>query len=159
MGRFSGRVSEVRMQPQGGISARVRCIPVAVPNPGQYILAHSPEDQDRVLPVPLFLQKIAPDGFWAAPPFPRSWEPGTDLELRGPLGKGFQIPISARRIGLIAVDDASARLFPLMEMTLAQDCAVALYSDQLVAGLPSSIEIHPLEAAPEAIAWADFLAG
>jgi hypothetical protein len=159
MGIFSVRVSEVSMGPDGGISARVKCPPAAVPNPGQYVLSFCQGDQAQVLPAPLFLQKPAQEGFWAAPPIPHTWGPGTELEMRGPFGNGFQIPASARRIGLIAVGDtSSARLFPLMEMTLARDCAVALYSDQPLPALPSSVEAHPLDAAPEAIPWADFLA-
>ena len=79
------------------------CPPNLIPSPGQYLLAG--DGSDSPLPVPLFHTDSAPQGFLAAAPVPDWWHPGLELSLRGPLGRGFTLPVSARKVGLIAFDE------------------------------------------------------
>jgi hypothetical protein len=109
------------------------------------------------LPIPLFLGKRADNGFLTAPPVPSVWTPGTQLQLRGPLGKGFQIPTNSLKLAFVAMDTSSARLLPLAYQTLQEKRSVALFTDAPLPALPLALEAHPLNALNEFISWADFL--
>ncbi len=151
------RVTEIQLD-AGGPAAWIECPPAAIPRPGQYVLAQDPEDQQAPLATPLFPAAISPGGFLAAPPIPPLWTPGTELLLRGPLGRGFTLPITCRRIALVALGDTAARLAPLIPAALEQDAAVALFSDAPLPSLPSAVEAYPLSALSELLSWADFIA-
>jgi len=94
----------------------------------------------------------------AAPPLPAVWSAGTQLHLRGPLGRGFRVPPNARRLALAALDGNPSRLMPLIEPALAARAAVAVYASFTPHDLPEEVEVLPLDMLPEAPAWADFLA-
>ena len=154
----AARVTEIQLD-VAGLAAWIECPPAAIPRPGQYVLAHNPEDWSAFLATPLFPAALSVGGFLAAPPAPRLWTPGTGLTLRGPLGRGFTLPVSCRRIGLVALGDTASRLAPLIPIALGQEAALALFSDApLPAWLPSAVEAYPLSALPELLAWADFIA-
>lgn len=148
-----GRVDEVYFSP-GGTQARITCPARLVPAPGQYLQATS---QDAILSTALFLAGSAQDGFISAPPLPENWTPGTSLSLWGPLGHGFQLPANLQRLGLIAVSGLFARLAPLMELALAQETAVTLFTDHPPGQLSAALEVYPLGEYPALAAWPDFL--
>ncbi len=100
----------------------------------------------------------AASGFLAAPPIPLSWEPGSPLMLRGPLGKGFNLPAYVKRLALVAMGETAERLLPLAEPGPGQNRDIALVSEAPLPSLLASIEIHSLKTLPEVLAWADFLA-
>jgi hypothetical protein len=137
-------------------AARILCPPLLIPAPGQYLLAH--DGSDAPLSVPIFAAGPAMDGFLAAPSLPAAWIPGTRLHLRGPLGRGFMLPASARRVALLVWDDAPARLLALLPSALKQGAEVALVCETAPRDLPAEVEVHPLQSLDEALAWADFLA-
>lgn len=155
MRMHSGWIREIRMDSNGAASAWIACPARAVPVPGAYLLGSGEWD---VLPVPLFLEASAEGGFIAAPPLPRSWEPGLSLDLRGPLGRGFNLPQGLSRLGLAAFGETASRLLPLIEQALRRGAAVSLFTDLPVVDLPSAVEINPLGSLPDGLAWADFLA-
>lgn len=158
MATYPGRVNEVRQERGGALEAFIACPPGAVPPPGRYLSAYAPAERDAPLAAPLFSSQLAPGGFWAAPPFPSSWTPGTDLILRGPLGTGFDLPVAVTRLALAGLGDSPARLLPLARVALERDCAVTLYTDAHLPALPSTLEIYPLSSLPEALTWPDLLA-
>jgi NAD(P)H-flavin reductase len=90
-------------------------------------------------------------------PIPDHWIPGTHLELRGPLGKGFQLPASGQRIGLASLGNSPARLLPLIPGALQTGCDLVLFSKPPYPELPSAVEIQPVAALPEILTWADLL--
>ena len=137
-------------------SAWLRPQPWLAPAPGQYVLA-SPLDLPSTLPEPLFLSELGKET-WLADSLPPAWQPGMRLALRGPLGHGFILPPAARRVGLAALDVPAARLLPLAELALQQELAVALIAPQIPPDLPSALEVLPMDALPELVAWADTLA-
>ncbi len=141
----------------GKAAGRVRCDPGLVPAPGQYLLAQAVDRADAALAVPLFSAGACPGGFLAAPGLPGDWHPGTQLKMRGPLGKGFQLQVGARRVALVAYGGSAARLLGLVEPALAQGAAVTLLANTPPDGLPAAIEISPLAALPETLRWADSL--
>jgi hypothetical protein len=135
---------------------RLACPPQLIPTPGQYLLAS--DASDSPLPLPLFYTDSAPQGFIAATPAPVAWGPGYTLHLRGPLGRGFSLPPAARKIALVAFDDAAARLKGLIRPALGQDAAVVLVSDSAPEDLPDDVEVQPLPVLEDVLDWADYLA-
>ena len=136
--------------------ARIACPANLVPTPGQYLL--SSDESDSPLPVPIFYTDSSPQGFIAAAPVPDSWIPGQEIYLRGPLGRGFGLPNTARRVGLMALDNSPSRLHGLIQPALSQDAAVVLVSDSRSESLPDEVEVQPIAAMSEIIDWADYVA-
>ncbi len=128
-----------------------------IPAPGQYLLAHDPASNDP-LAVPLFPAGLAPDGFLVAPPLPRTWTPGLTLSMRGPLGRGFHMPPTSRRVALAALHESPAAVLSLLTPALAQDASVVLVCDVAPEGLPDDVEVQPLRALADVCRWADYLA-
>ncbi len=138
-------------------SARIDCPPGLIPAPGQYLLAHA-RGSDSPLAVPVFFSDSAPNGFRCAPLLESSWQPGTRLNLRGPLGHGFSIPAFARKIALIAFDDSPARLHGLISIALRQDAEIVLVCNSVTDELPEAVEVQPLQALMDIYQWADYAA-
>jgi len=155
---YSAWVKEIQLERQDWRSAWIACPPGAVPAPGQYIQAVDPTAWEAPLGFPLFPVDYGEGGFLAAAPVPSEWHPGTALRLRGPLGKGFQLPQTARRVALGGLGDGLERLLPLVHAAEEQGADVALFTDLAIPRLPPSVEVHPLSALPEASGWADWLA-
>jgi len=137
--------------------AQILCPPQLIPAPGQYILAHAAGTDDP-LAVPVFFSDSAPNGFVAAPYLPLSWAPGTQLNLRGPLGHGFTAPAAARKIALIAFDDSPERLRGLIPIAFKQKAEVVLVSNMTAHDLPEAVEVQPLQALKDIYQWADYAA-
>jgi dihydroorotate dehydrogenase electron transfer subunit len=152
----TGQIDETFIQ--AGRAARITCAPNLVPAPGQYLLAHALSEPDAPLPHPVFLASSHPRGFYAAQPLPVAWTPGTELSLRGPLGRGFHLPAFARRVALAAFDRNCSRISSLLEPALAQKAEITLLTDNVPDGLPPAIEILPLTTLTETAQWADYLA-
>jgi NAD(P)H-flavin reductase len=138
-------------------STRINCPPELIPAPGQYLLAHA-RGSDSPLAVPVFFSDSAPNGFRSAPLLDSSWLPGTRLNLRGPLGNGFSIPASARKVALIAFDDSPARLRGLVSIAFKQDAEIVLVCNTLVDDMPEAVEVQPLQALMDIYHWADYAA-
>ena len=138
-------------------SIRIICPPELIPAPGQYILAHA-SGSDSPLAVPVFFSDSAPNGFRSAPMINSPWNPGAHLNLRGPLGRGFSIPLFTRKVALIAFDDSPARLRGLISMALKLDAEVVLVSDSALDDIPEVVEVQPLQALMEIFQWADYAA-
>ena len=149
----TGRIVELLLE-DGCRYARIVCPGNLIPDPGQYLLAgHGP---DSVLPVPIFHTDSASDGF-IGPAF-EGWKPGDLLALRGPLGRGFSLPVSARKVALIAFDGPPARLRGLIPPALRQRASVVLLCDSTPDHLPDVIEVLPVSAIKEIFQWADYIA-
>ena len=80
------------------------------------------------------------------------------LHLRGPLGRGFSLPLAARRVGLVAFDDSPSRLKGLIQQALRQDAAVVLVGHTAPEHLPDDVEVQPLSALNDILEWADYVA-
>jgi NAD(P)H-flavin reductase len=134
----------------------ILCPPNLVPAPGQYLLAG--DGSDAPLPVPLFYTDSALQGFIAMAPISEVWSPGLELHLRGPLGRGFILPLSARKVGLIAFEDSTAPLRGLIKLALKQGAAVVLVCASTPENLPDDVEVQPMSASGDVVGWADYLA-
>lgn len=151
-----GQVGELLLL-DGTSSAHILCPPGVVPLPGQYVLATGP-GSEAPLGTVLFGSGKAPGGFVAAPPIPSTWRPGMRLYLRGPLGNGFVLPSSARRVALVAFRCSSRILLSLLEPAFRQGASVAWVSDSIPADLPLQVEAQPPEALLDICQWADYIA-
>jgi hypothetical protein len=149
-----GRVIELILQ-DGLRSARLSCLESLIPSPGQYLLA---EDSSSLLPVPLFYTDSVPSGFISAPPVPDSWSPGAEIRLRGPLGRGFVLPVLSRRVALVAYDDNPTHLRGLIRPSLSQNAAVVLVGAAVSADIPDEVEMQPSSALSDVCEWADYIA-
>ena len=149
-----GKVEEIFLDG----SARIACPPELIPAPGQYLLAHA-DGSDSPLPVPVFSSLPIPQsGFRSAPPLPATWRPGQLLHLRGPIGHGFTIPTTARKIALVAFDDAPARLLGLLASALKQNAEVVVICNSAAEDLPEIVEVQPLQALLDTLQWAEYAA-
>jgi NAD(P)H-flavin reductase len=150
-----GQVTELILQ-NGFRYARITCPVNLTPSPGQYLLSSNASFSD-LLPVPLFSTESTPLGFIAA--VPEYWSPGQEISLRGPLGRGFVFPPSARKVALISFDDSPARLRGLIKPALKQGAAVVLVCDSSQEdSLPDEVEVQPLSALDDVVRWADYVA-
>lgn len=138
-------------------TARIACPRKMIPATGQYLLAYNSASDDP-LTIPVFSAGDFSEGFLAASPLPRTWSPGVTLSLRGPLGRGFALPVNARRIALAALDVTPAYLLGLIPKAQAQGAGIVLVCDDPPDDLPSDVEIRPLAALEEINQWADYLA-
>lgn len=148
-----GKVEEIFLDG----SARIACPPELIPTPGQYLQSQA-AGSDSPLPVSLFPSLPSPNGFRSAPPVPSAWRPGETLNLRGPFGRGFSVPQSARRILLVSFDEAPFRLLGLIPQALTQNAEIAAVCDSSIEDLPEIVEIQPLKSLPEVLTWADYAA-
>lgn len=149
----TGKVQEIFLDG----SARIACPPELIPSPGQYLQAHTP-GSDSPLAVTLFPSLFSPNGFRSAPHIPPRWMPGETLRLRGPFGRGFTLPLSARKVALVCFDDAPFRLLGLISQALARNAEVVAVCDASIESLPEVVEVQPLTSLPEVFLWADYAA-
>ncbi len=149
----------MRLVGEGLVGARLSLPDNMRPDAGQYLLASVPEDETEPLPLALFPAGHLGSDLLVAPPLPGGWSAGMEVWLRGPLGKGFSLPATARRVALGGLDMCVQRLLPLVEQALAQGADVALYCDSAVPqDLPLAVEALPLAQLASAPDWADYLA-
>lgn len=151
----TGQVLELILE-DGDRYVRVSCSAHLIPAPGQYLLAN--DGSGSSLAVSIFYSDSAPQGFIAAAPATADWSPGLVLHLRGPLGRGFRLPLAARRIGLVALDDAPVRLRGLIRPALKQAAAVVLVSNMTPEDLLDDVEVQPLSSLHDVLEWADYVA-
>jgi hypothetical protein len=151
----SAMVERIQLGGDGLRRARIACPAEAVPAPGQYVQADAPHDDHAILPISLFSGGSVEDGFISGGAIPDQWTPGTPLLLRGPLGRGFQIPQAARHIALVGLDAHVGRLAGLWRDAARE---IALFSDAPFPELPAGVEANPLNAFPDARGWADHIA-
>lgn len=158
MQNYVGSVLELQLGANGQKTVRITCPEKMIPAPGQYLLAHAPGDTDASLTEVLFpIERNFTDFVAALSPSP-SWQPGTTLHLRGPLGKGFHLPGNIRNLALASLSDNPSRLLPLLSLSDNPALFTSSPSPLFSLSLPSFLEISPLSDLPDALQWADFLA-
>lgn len=160
MHKVEARITEIQLDVLGRTAAWIHCPEAAVPAPGQYCLAEIPGDPQVVLPVALMAGAVEKDGFLASPlvsSLPISWVPGVSLTLRGPLGKGFNLPPDLGRLVLAACEDTITRLTPLAVLAAERGADISWFTDAVVPSLPAAYELNPLHLLSDAVKWADFM--
>lgn len=160
----TGLIKIIQEDENGERAVRVSCPGCGTPHPGRYFLAYNPSETQVPLGQPLFpvgMQAGLDDG--QEPllgPVPKSWNPGDRLQVRGPVGRGFELPATIHRLALAAFGATAARLLPLIPAAIQSGADIALFTHQSISpsSLPAAVEIHPLNALGESLSWAGFLA-
>ena len=147
-----GKIEEILLDG----SLRIQCPLDLIPATGQYLLAHNPAS-DSPLAVSLFFASTSPNGFRCAP-IKTNWQPADQINIRAPIGHGFSIPASAKKIALIAYEESSARLQGLIPMALKQNAEIVLLCDSQEINVPEIIEIQPLHSIHDVLSWVDYVA-
>ena len=132
------------------------------PLPGQYLPCQRLDGDMDGLTTPLFPVLVGPNRL-ALGALPATWQPGDLLACTPPQGHGFHLPGSARRVGLVPYEVSPNRLLSLVSGCLAQQAAVSLFTDRgmlqdVLARVPSQVEILPLAALVEEPSLPDYLA-
>lgn len=155
---YTGKGQIVELILENGLRhARISCSANLIPSPGQYLLSGAAYSLDA-LPVLLYSTESTQQGFIASAPIPVSWTPGQEIYLRGPLGRGFVLPPSARKVALIALDDSSSRLNGLIKLILKQGAAVVLVCNSDEDSLHDDVEVQPFSGLWDVLNWADYAA-
>jgi dihydroorotate dehydrogenase electron transfer subunit len=133
-----------------------------LPHPGQYLPCQKSENNHSILPAYLF-QSFGAHTQMTLGPLPENWSPGDQIRFLPPQGKGFTLPPSARRVGLLPLGVSPLRLLALIKLALAQNAAIALFCDpkpspNLLNQLPAMIEVGSIASLQENLDWPDFLA-
>ena len=160
MGHWQGQITEV-WEEGGELAGVVTCPAQSMPAAGQYLLAREPTDHAAPLSHRVIPSTIGVNSFTTSPGLPRTWAPGTILELAGPLGRGFTLPETARHAAFACLGGSPAWLRPVVQLALSRGCAAVLYADGVGLSLdhwPTALEAAPLASFPEVLQWADFLA-
>ncbi|MEN8173764.1 MAG: hypothetical protein ABFS03_12915 [Chloroflexota bacterium] len=159
------KVVEIQNTGDGFTSIQIACPSSMVPVTGSYLGANLPGAVDSVLGVPLFPVGFSSlsvvNGSTLLNTLPSQFinvRPGSNLRIHGPLGRGFDVPDQTRHLALVAFGDTAARLLPLISPALILGAEIVLFAQNTPLGLPTAVEIHPLSALPDMIAWADFAA-
>ena len=138
----------------GAAAVRLRAAPGAIPAPGQISLACrlGGEDPLRQMLVPIELHA---DGFTSFRPEGAHWLPGEEVDLLGPIGRGFSPPPDRARWLLAVFDLPPEVLSPLLTVGLARRVELAVWSEER-GEYPPQVEVLPAMA--PAIAWANYVA-
>ncbi len=110
------------------------------------------EDPLRHMLVPI---ELHPDGFTCLQLEAARWLPGDDVDLLGPIGRGFSLPSDRARWLLAAFGLPPEVLLPLLTKGLARGVELAVWSEER-GEYPPQVEVLPAMA--PAIAWANYIA-
>ncbi|MBN1668536.1 MAG: hypothetical protein JW862_15685 [Anaerolineales bacterium] len=158
MRSIHGSIHAVYHLSSGERAAQLNLAPAYQPAPGQYLQVGEMTGPQAAHSQLLFPFGLADERHGQLlGPIPDHWIPGTRLELRGPLGKGFQLPASGLRLGLATLGSSPSRLLPLIPNALQTGSDLVLFSEPPYPELPAAVEIQPLAALPENLVWADLL--
>jgi len=151
------RIHESILDVSGSTSVRIKCPKALIPAPGQYLHAWSIENPYASESTIIFPSQIYNDGFKTDTPVPGSWSPGTNLELIGPFGNGFNIPDFIRHMILVTTENSIARLLPVIRIAVERDIEQVLFTSHEIQTNISALEILPLFELRNALSWAEFL--
>lgn len=102
---------------------------------------------------------MAEKGEWLlAGSIPVGWQPGMQLRLRGPLGHGFTLPRSVRRVAFVSLDERVHMLIPLMYHAIGRAAEVVYCGIRSPLHLPEQVEVFALHQWEEWWKWADYVA-
>jgi hypothetical protein len=145
-----------------GNALRVRCAGGELePAPGQFYLAWVNTPVQPFLRLPVFPFHTAENGleFWIEPPHPyAALQPGETLDVFGPCGRGFALPVRAAH--LVVKCDSPARLMGLIHRALASRLSVTVLLPEAapLPELPLDVEIVRGPLTAELAQWADMVA-
>lgn len=136
---------------------QIHCPRIAIPRAGQFISAWTAGQDNLDLTSSLFPSEIREDGFCTGSITPGNWKPGTHIILRGPSGKGFSQVDGIQHLLLIAYDNSTYRLHPVIHEATKKHVDIAMFTNCSVHHLPRQVETYPISEAQDAVEWADLI--
>jgi len=132
------------------------------PDPGQYLPCQNLTQDSQHLSTPLF-KVYGPGKVLRLGPLPKAWQPGDSLAVIPPQGKGFKLPLSARRVGLLTFSNSPLYLLTLADTAIAQGAAISIFCEtippkNLLNHVPSRVEVTQISSLIENLDWPDYLA-
>ena len=132
-----------------------------MPEPGQYLPCQHPASEP-ILPAYLF-RVASRQSKITLGPLPAAWQPGDWIMFDSPQGKGFRLPQSARRVGLLGLGVPPWRLLPLVESATDLGASISLFCEpplptESIHEVPSAVEVSPVSALQDNLDWPDYLA-
>jgi NAD(P)H-flavin reductase len=124
--------------------------------PGQYIMAHGDSD---ILPIPLYPCGLKESQYTSLVTTSQNWRPGDLLTIRFPLGKGFSLPGTVKRLLMVSGTNNPLRLIPVASRVIEEGGEAAFFTYHLPDRLPVEIEVLTRDQVAEAITWADGIIG
>jgi dihydroorotate dehydrogenase electron transfer subunit len=116
--------------------------------PGRFVLADLGNDAD--LRTPLFPVSIEAEAFGVLVPPDHpvaALKPGAEIDLVGPLGRGFEVPETTRRLLLVADTPHLPVLLPLLEVRFFPKNPISP-SATLLLSAPTAGELYPIRMLP-----------
>ncbi len=131
--------------------------------PGQYLLTNPALQGYSELPDTVFPTHNAGSRIRIAPPIPTSWEPGFQLNGKGPQGNGFHIPAQTRKLSLVCYHPAPQLILGLERLVRSTGCETNLFWNRPadidpILPLQSHLEVVSITEVEEAFLWADYVA-
>jgi NAD(P)H-flavin reductase len=124
--------------------------------PGQFLLARGDSD---TLSVPLYSCGLKESQYTSLVTTGQNWHPGDLLTIRFPLGKGFSLPGTVKRLLMVSGTNNPLRLLPVAARVINGGGETAFFTHHLPDRLPVEIEVLTRDQVAEAIAWADGIIG
>lgn len=152
---YKSAIQEIHLQ-AGSYQLTIEPIRLRL-NPGQYCTAYG-ENDGEFLAQTLFPIHEDQYRYGLRGRVPNSWAPGMQLHLAGPYGHGFNLITATQRVAVVQLTDNPYQMISLLEMALEQGAAVVYCADVLFPGLPSLVEVLPLDSIAEVMQWADYIA-
>jgi len=153
MKRERALLAEIYRSEPGPRAGRLHCPSSLIPAPGQFVMALA-ERHPAAHRIPLFPCAIHDDGF-SSLMVPETWQPGDELDLMGPFGRGFTPSEAGSRWLFISSLPDGGTLLPLVEMGLERGLELAWWGES-GRRLDPAVEI--VLDLPAALDWSDYTA-
>ncbi len=111
-----------------------------------------------LLPTALYPAMDERGEWYLAGAIPSGWQAGGRLSIHGPIGRGFTLPRSSRRVACVSLDEGVHYLMPLMQQAVRQGAEIVFCGERSPLRLPALIEVFSLNQREEWWQWADFIA-
>ncbi len=112
----------------------------------------------ELLPTALYPAMDENGQWYLAGSIPSGWQPGNRLSLRGPIGRGFVLPRTGRRVACVSLDQRVHYLIPLMRLAFRQAAEVVYCGVRSPLRLPELVEVFALDQWKEWWEWSDYVA-
>lgn len=155
MDNYIAHITAIGRLPRGAPQVRIRCSEAAIPEAGQPMLAY-PLGTESFQRFTLYPSEILEDGFRCPLPEQENWQPGDQINVLGPIGRGYSPPAKAKRWLLMSEASHFSPLLPLLKLAEENGAAVVLVGRQHPTQLPASVEV--LSEPEPALDWADYAA-
>ncbi len=151
----TGFIQAHAISPAGKPALRLRVEPGSRPSPGQPFLAYLNESTAPIRTA-LYPSRLHRDGFTTIDIPSPAWTIGAQVQLMGPIGRGFSPPTKSKRRLVIALGQPIDRLIPLIDAAVKSDISIAAFTDGQFPNLPAQVEIATDPA--DVKGWADYIA-